>query len=227
VAENPIKLFSTRSERYPEETDGDLARKAIEKSIEAVPGGSILTFVFAQFLPPLLERRRDDFLKDLADAVERLEQKGLLNPEELVRSDLFVTAVVQATRMAISNHQREKLEALRNAVINIALSRTPDEERCIVFLHLVEIFSITHFEILRLFANPGAFPPTRRGELRAQRSLTDPMVLDLNERGLLKDPRPYVARTRESTDSLTIQGWTLSQLGDQFLLFIASPESLK
>jgi hypothetical protein len=57
MAEDPIKLFSTRPERYPEETDGDLARKAIEKYIEAVPGGSILTFVFSQFLPPLLERR--------------------------------------------------------------------------------------------------------------------------------------------------------------------------
>jgi len=35
-------------------------------------------------------------LKDLADAIERLEQRKLLNPEELVRNDLFVTAVVQA-----------------------------------------------------------------------------------------------------------------------------------
>jgi hypothetical protein len=49
-------------------------------------------------------------LKDLADAIERLEQRKLLNPEELVRNDLFVTAVVQATRTAINNHQREKLE---------------------------------------------------------------------------------------------------------------------
>jgi hypothetical protein len=53
------------------------------------------------------------------------------------------------------------------------------------------------------------------------------MVLDLNERGLLNDPRPYVAQTRESPDSLTIQAWTLSQLGNQFLSFIALPESLK
>jgi hypothetical protein len=227
MTEDPIKLFATRAERYPEPTDADLARQAVEKCIELVPGGSIFNFAFSHFLPPLLERRRDNFLKDLADAIERLEQRKLLNPEELVCNDLFVTAVVQATRTAINNHQREKLEALRNAVINVALSRTPDEERSIVFLHLVEVFSITHFEILRLFVNPGAFPPARRGELRAQRNLTDPMVLDLNERGLLNDPRPYVARTRESPDSLTIQAWTLSQLGNRFLSFIALPESLK
>jgi hypothetical protein len=53
------------------------------------------------------------------------------------------------------------------------------------------------------------------------------MVLDLNDRGLLIDPRPYVARTRESNDSLTIQGWTLSALGKEFMSFIAYPEQLK
>jgi hypothetical protein len=94
-------------------------------------------------------------------------------------------------------------------------------------LHLIEIFSVTHLEILRLFANPVAFPATRRDELRQRRSLTDPMVLDLNDRGLLIDPRPYVARTRESNDSLTIQGWTLSALGKEFMSFIAYPEQLK
>jgi hypothetical protein len=110
MAEDAIKLFATRAERYPEPTDADLARQAVEKCIELVPGGSIFNFAFSHFLPPLLERRRDNFLKDLADAIERLEQRKLLNPEELVRNDLFVTAVVQATRTAINNHQREKLE---------------------------------------------------------------------------------------------------------------------
>ena len=52
----------------------------------------------------------------------------------------------------------------------------------------------------------------RRSELRNRRQLTDPMVLDVNDRGLLVDPRPYVARTRESTD---------------FLCFIALPSALK
>jgi hypothetical protein len=228
MSEEPIKLFATRAEGYPQPDDGDTARAALEKVIDQFPvAGPVINFVFSHFLPPLLERRRDEFFKDLASAVERLEQKHLLNVEELVLNELFVTAVVQAARTAINNHQREKLEALRNAVLSVALSRTWDEEKCLVFLHLIEIFSVTHLEILRLFANPVAFPATRRDELRQRRSLTDPMVLDLNDRGLLIDPRPYVARTRESNDSLTIQGWTLSALGKEFMSFIAYPEQLK
>jgi hypothetical protein len=53
------------------------------------------------------------------------------------------------------------------------------------------------------------------------------MVNDLNNQGLLIDPRPFVARTRESPESLTIAGWRLSPLGNEFLLFIALPEQLK
>lgn len=228
MSEEPIKLFATRAEGYPQPDDGDTARAALEKVIDQfLVAGPVINFVFSHFLPPLLERRRDEFFKDLASAVERLEQKHLLNVEELVINELFVTAVVQATRTAINNHQREKLEALRNAVLNVALSKTWDEEKCLVFLHLIEIFSVTHLEILRLFANPVAFPATRRDELRQRRSLTDPMVLDLNDRGLLIDPRPYAARTRESNDSLTTQGWTLSALGKEFMSFIAYPEQLK
>jgi len=84
------------------------------------------------------------------------------------------------------------------------LSKTADEEKQIFFLSLIETFSATHLEILRLFASPATFPTLRREELRARRALTDPMVNDLNNQGLLVDPRPFVARTRESPESLTI-----------------------
>ena len=45
-----------------------------------------------------------------------------------------VSATIQAIRAAISTHQREKLGALRNAVLNVALSKTADEEKQIFFL---------------------------------------------------------------------------------------------
>jgi hypothetical protein len=112
-------------------------------------------------------------------------------------------------------------------VLNLILRKSPDEEMQSVFLTFIDTLSVTHLEILKLFADPGAFPASRRDELRQQRSLTDPMVIDLNDRGLLVDPRPYAARMRESPDSLTQAGWTLSALGREFLLFIAAPEQLK
>jgi hypothetical protein len=227
MAEEPIKLFASRAERYPQQTEADIALGATRAALAAIPvlGGSI-TEVMSLVLTPAIAKRRDRWFKDLAEAVEQLEDKKSITIADLIGNEMFISAVVQATRAAIGTHQREKLEALRNAVLNIALSKSLDDEKQIVFLNLIETFSETHLELLKLFDNPAAYSAIRKNELRARRTLTDPMVIDLSDRGLLVDPRPYVARTRESSESLTIQGWTLSPLGKQFLSFIATPEQL-
>jgi hypothetical protein len=229
MAEDPIKLFTTRAEQYPEPTRADIILGAGRAALAAIPfvGGSV-TELLALVLAPAVSRRRDTWLKELADALDELERRvGGFKIENLAQHEAFVSATIQAIRAAISTHQREKLEALRNAVLNVALSKTADEEKQMFFLNLIETFSATHLEILGLFANPATFPALRREELRARRALTDPMVNDLNNQGLLIDPRPFVARTRESPESLTIAGWRLSPLGNEFLLFIALPEQLK
>jgi hypothetical protein len=43
MAEDPIKLFATRAERYPEPTDADLAQGVARAALAAIPivGGSI------------------------------------------------------------------------------------------------------------------------------------------------------------------------------------------
>lgn len=229
MAEDPIKLFSSRSDRYPGPDEADAIQGGARAALSAIPviGGTV-TEILSIVLAPVVSRRRDEWFKELADGLDQLEKKvDGFEVEKLAGNEEFVSAVIQATRIAVASHQREKLEIIRNAVLNVALSKSADEEKQIVFLHLIDTFSITHFEILRLFANPALFPSTRRNDLRQRRALTDPMVLDLNDRGLLNDPRPYVARTRESPDSLTQQGWTLTQLGNELLSFIAVPGPLK
>jgi hypothetical protein len=213
--------------KVPQKEPGDYVHTAVKTAIASIPrwwagsGAEIFTMLIAS----PIEKRRDEFLQDLAWVVrETAARVDDLQPEKLAEQEAFVSAVLYAARIAMSTHQREKLDVLRNAVLNVALAKTSEEEKQIVFLKLIEIFSATHFEILRLFSAPAAFPATRRSELRERRSLTDPMVIDLNDRGLLVDPRPYVARTRESSDSLTQGGWTLSPLGNEFLMFIAVPE---
>lgn len=214
----------------PQKEPGDYVHAAIKTALASIPkwwaasGAEIFAMVFAS----PIEKRRDEFLEDIAWVVrETATRVDDLQPEKLAQNEAFVSAVSYAARIAMSTHQRDKLDALRNAVLNVALSKTSDEEKHIVFLHLIEIFSVTHFEILRLFANRSGFPATRVRELRERRGLTDPMVIDLNDRGLLVDPRSYVSRTRESMDSLVLQPWTLSPLGNEFLLFIAVPSYQK
>jgi hypothetical protein len=158
-------------------------------SLIPIAGGAAAE-LFSLVLAPPLERRRDAWLEDLFERLKKIEtQQAGFRIENLQNNEAFISLMPQATQTAMRTHQREKLEALRNAVPNVATSKSLDEEKQLVFLGLVDIFTATHLEILRLFVNPGAYPPERRGELRERRRLTDPMVLDLNDRGLLIDPR--------------------------------------
>lgn len=213
----------------PHRSAGDYLHTTARAGLSLIPvvGGSAAE-LFSLVLAPPLERRRDAWLEGLYRRLKQLEEQiADFHFEDLQHNEAFVSSVLQATQAALRTHQQEKLEALQNAVLNVALGRTVDEERQLVFLGLVDIFTVTHLEILRLFASPSEYPSARRVELRERRQLTDPMVLDLNDRGLLVDPRPYVARTRESIDSLTVQGWTLSPLGKEFMSFIAPPRQIK
>ena len=218
MAEDPIKLFSRRSERYPEADDGDLARKAVERAIEAVPGGSIVTFVLSEFLPPALERRRDKFLKDLAEAVERLEQKGLLTSQELVSNEPFVTAIVQATRAAIGNHRTEKLEALRSAVLNTGLGRLKDEDEQQLFLQYIDDLTPSHLAVLKECQNgtqQSAEDFQQKGAFYAQ------IIEDLSARGLLSTADGAMHTVVIGVDGKL--GERATDRGNSFLEFIADP----
>ena len=160
MAEDPIKLFSSGSDRYPGPDEADAIQGGARAALSAIPviGGTV-TEILSIVLAPVVSRRRDEWFKEFADGLDQLEKKvDGFEVEKLAGNEEFVSAVIQATRIAVASHQREKLDIIRNAVLNVALSKSVDEEKQIVFLHLIDTFSITHFEILRLFANPRPGP---------------------------------------------------------------------
>lgn len=211
----------------PQPQTADYVQGLVKAGLSAIPViGSPAAELFAILLAPPLNKRRDAWLEDLYDALKKLEQRVEgFKIENLVENEAFVSATLQASQIAIRTHQAEKRQALRNALINIVFGKSLDEETQIFFLGLIDAFTVTHLEILRFFSDRSAFPPQRRTELQNRRSLTDPMVLDLSARGLLEDPRPYVARIRESPQSLLTAAWSLSELGRKFLGFISQAET--
>lgn len=130
--------------------------------------------------------------------------------------------VLQATQIALRTHQEEKLEALRNAVVNSTSGQVLEDDVRAVFLNLVDTFTPTHLRILKYFQDRGSFDEQiiRRLIFDAT-AVTNMMVEELARNGLLRDERPYAARGRDSGESLLTFGWTLSPLGTQFLQFIS------
>ena len=166
-------------------------------------------------------QRRDAWLESLERRLHDLEGRVVgFRFDDLGQNEQFVSATLQATHAALRTHQAEKLEALRNAVMNVAVSRAPSEDLQLIFLNLVDSFTPAHLKILSLFQHPEI---TVREEFGRQRDLSDQVVRDLNDRGLINDTRPYAARNRDDSESLVYYKWDVTNLGKQFLEFITSP----
>ncbi len=86
-----------------------------------------------------------------------------LTPEALSKNEAFVSALAQATQSAMKTNS-EKLEALRNAVLNIALGNSPADDLQAIFLNLVDSFTTVHLQLLRLYLHPNSWIETGFGE---------------------------------------------------------------
>lgn len=142
VAEKPIKLFATRAERYPEAESADVVQGASRAALSLVPvfGGPALELL-SLVVTPSLGRRRDDWLRELADDFDQLEAKvSGFRIENLVNNEPFISAVVQATRTATGTHLADKRAMLRNALVNIAVGKGPGEELQEVFVAAIDAF---------------------------------------------------------------------------------------
>jgi hypothetical protein len=198
---------------------GDAAHALVKGALSGVPiAGGVAAELFALILAPPLSKRRDAWFESLAQRLKAVEAKL----GSLAENPAFVTTTLQATQIAIRTHQAEKLDALRNAVVNSAIGVALEDDMRAVFLHLIDAFTPTHLLILKLFQNRASVDALTFQRLRDARAVTDVMVNELARDGLIEDHRPYAARGRDSGDSLLISDWTLSKLGAQFIEFISS-----
>lgn len=155
MPENPIKIFSKRSERYPEPDETDTIQGSARAALSAIPviGGTI-TEVLSMVLAPAVSRRRDEWLKELADGLDRLEERVEgFKVEDLASNDAFVSATIQATRAATATHQKEKREYLCNVLLKVALGKTPGEELQHVFISAIDAFTASHVKVLSVLWN--------------------------------------------------------------------------
>ena len=219
---------------------GDAAHTIAKAGLSLIPiiGGPAAE-IFNAIITPPLAKRRDEWIKSIVDGLKELEEKMEdYRIENLSQNEMFITTVMQASQAAVRNHQKEKLEALRNAVLNSSLSNQPDEDLQIIYLDLIDSLTPWGLRILKLFENPKEwgqkhniqYPNWRMGggaddvlehampELKNRRDFYDPIIKDLFNKGLL------------GTDSL--HGMTsengmlaskISERGKQFLKFIESP----
>lgn len=222
----------------PESSAGDTAHLAGRTLLSLIPylGGPAVELFSALVAPPL-ERRRQEWMEAIATALNELHESDRINIDDLREDDQFVDVLLSASQSAIRTSQDEKLEALRNAVLNSALPNPPDESLIHIFLALVDEFTEWHLRILKLFQNPVAwaeandhkFPSTNSlsgiledafPELKGQRSFYDLIWSTLASRGLVGGSGLHGMMTSAGT----LEARTTA-IGNQFLRFIEDPDS--
>lgn len=213
--------------RLPERTRGDTAHAVVKAALSMVPAvGGPAVELFQYVVQPPLEKRRDQWMRDVGEKLEELRANGL-DVDKLQSDERFISAVMHASQAALRTHHAEKLAALRNAILNVATGRGPDETTQHLLLSFVDDLSEMHLRILKVFHAPEPPLGVSMGglervlehnipDLRGQHELYRQLWRDLYARGLLNTENMVV----------TMSGRGLSErrttrLGEQLLAFIS------
>lgn len=93
----------------------------------------------------------------MAEAFTELQERvAELTPEALAANEAFVTVTMHASQIAIRNHRKEKIDALRNAVFNAALLNPQHDDEQMIFIRLIDQLTPLHLAVLSLLRDPGA-----------------------------------------------------------------------
>lgn len=216
----------------------EVARTTLDAAVSVVPGaGYAVGKVVERFIAAPLQKRRDEWFQCIGEGLQTLEARlDGFDPSQLDQNVDFVSAVFEATQGALKTVNEEKIEALRNGILNIAAGMTISEIVRGTFFSLIDRFSPAHFRVLRLLANPAGSPEMVKqaeqtwagaqiGVLRA--ALPEEMLAeDALKRILVDLDREGLASTG-SMFAMGTQGSLLAKrstaIGDSFIKFVSDP----
>jgi hypothetical protein len=146
----------------PTTSTGDVVHTIVKAGLSAIPfGGGVAAEIFSALIVPPLTKRRDEWIQSIAEGLQALQERVAgFTIDSLQDNEVFVTAVMHATQVAIRNHHSEKREPLRNAVLNVASGNAPNEDMQLIFLDLVDTLVPWHLRLLRFFQNPLVYIPS-------------------------------------------------------------------
>lgn len=219
-------------------TAGDAAHEISKAVLSVIPAASgPLVALFENIFATPLNKRKQEWFEELAEVVTEIQDKlDGITPEKLSQNEMFITAALQASQIAIRNHKKEKIEALRNALFNSVKPTAPSEDKQLIFLRLIDEFTPWHLRLLALLNDPKKWmekndvkiPNWGSGgvstvieyclpELRANKDFYEQLVRDLQVGGLLVQGN-YVHTTMTSSGML---GSRTSGMGKEFMAFIS------
>jgi len=148
----------TKRQDIPKPKSGEALHTFAKAGLSAIPiVGGPAAELFAYVVVPPLTKRRDEWLQSIADGLKALEEKvENFSIESLSENEDFVTILMEASYLAVRNHQKEKIESLRNAVLNAALE-APEEQAQAILLQFLAVATPWHLRVLTFYQSPEVY----------------------------------------------------------------------
>ena len=130
----------------------DLAIAVGKAAVSAIPvAGGPLAVLFEEFFPGEWERRVSELLTHLSEDFKRVEDQL---DEQKVRSEEFFSTFYTSFRLALSTHQKEKIDCYRAIILNSALENSPNEDEQALFIKITDDLTVLHVKILKILKAP-------------------------------------------------------------------------
>lgn len=138
----------------------EVARTTIDALASTIPGASYAAGALMQkFLASPLQKRRDEWFQKVAEGIQALQRDHPnFDPSGLTENEDFISAVYEATDAAMKTGRSQKIEMLRNGILNIASGFTIDDILRGTFFGLIDRFSPAHMHVLKLLSDPRSSP---------------------------------------------------------------------
>ena len=225
-----------------EKTIGDAAHEIGKAVLSVVPvaSGPLVTLFENIFTAPL-NKRKQEWFEELANVIDEIQEKlEGITPEKLSQNEMFITAALQASQIAIRNHKKEKIEALRNALFNSVKPTAPSEDKQMMFFRLIDDLTPWHLRLLGLLNDPTGWMEKNRirnpgwgmggvstviehclPDLCGASDFCDQLVRDLQTGGLVSQGN-FLNVTMTGGGMLTSR---TSEMGKEFISFITRSDS--
>jgi hypothetical protein len=131
------------------ESDGDKVHRVARAMIGMVPvlNGPALE-IFNSLIEPPIERRKREWMLQVTAVVNQIQANLDLDIESLASNEQFISVLLNASQIALRNHQKEKIIALKVALLNTARNTDLTEDQQLIFLSLLDGFTMSHIKIL-------------------------------------------------------------------------------
>jgi hypothetical protein len=136
----------------PKAEASDKALAVVRAVTGSIPlAGNAVNELMPLFFTAPLEKRRQAWMNQIAEALYDLKINQGVNLDQLQSDERFISVLVQASQVAMRNHQQEKIQALRHAVSNSASGIKIEDDLQLLFIRFVDELTPSHFSLLRFF----------------------------------------------------------------------------